>query len=83
MMHLKLDIEQMGEVAIVYLRECIMLELLFDRNEKVLKHYMFVLKEITPPGEHNEYKKNFYKEICRMDRGSLQSLHNEYTEGWF
>ena len=81
-MHLELDYEQQAPIAINYLKECVILELLFDRNEKALKSFKRVLKDIMPPGEYSGYKKE-YKEIYKLDRGSLQSFYNEYSSWRF
>ena len=75
MMHLEIEFEQAALVAIAHLKECIVLELLFDRNQRTLKSYKRVLKDIMPPGEYIGYKEE-YKKIYKLDRGSLQSLYN-------
>jgi hypothetical protein len=80
-MKLKLDFEQMADVTIAYIKECLYLELKFDKNEKTIKRYFKILKEIMPEREYNGYKENFKKDL-RLDRGEVSSFYNKYTQDW-
>jgi len=56
-MHLELDYEQMAEVSIFYLKECLDLETKFDNNQETIGNYLKVLKDIMPPSEWEAYEK--------------------------
>lgn len=77
MMHLELDYEQMAEVSIFYLQECLDLETKFDNNPKVIKNYLKTLKDIMAPGAYSEFKKAF-KEKHNLDGRKIQGIYNEH-----
>lgn len=81
-MHLELDYEQMAEVSIFYLQECLDLETKFDNNPKVIKHYLKTLKDIMPPGEYVEFKKAF-KEKHKLDGRQVQGIYHEHPSRRF
>ena len=66
-MYLLLNEEQVEEAVISTLQYNLRLELRFDRNKKLMKAYLKVLKDIMPKDSYEAYEDYFQKEYNNED----------------